>query len=256
MSDQFTVNTPESAAFELEPAGLGSRFLATLIDMLIQIVLVAILLYSFTWVESLPFSLGGFEDVVGGTYLLLFGLVLGLYHLIFEAIWSGRSPGKRLVGLRVVKTTGVPIGFWDACLRNLIRLVDYLPFAYFAGIVTMFVSSQPRRLGDYAAGTLVVREQRHAVPRLPAEAPSVHDLSVAPAQHRPEAAVIGYREEELIGEFLVRRHSLEPSARADIARQLADRLHEAGITPAMFGLPSYTSDEDLLISWHQTRQRQ
>lgn len=250
MSDKFIVSTPESAAFGLQPAGLGSRFLAILIDMVIQGVIVAVLLYSYIFVGSAPLTIDAFGDVVGGVYLLLFGVVLGLYHLIFEAIWGGRSPGKRIVGLRVVKMTGVPIGFWDACLRNLVRLIDYLPIGYFVGIVTMFASPQPRRLGDYAAGTIVVREQRLAAPSAP------QPVAAAPAPAvSASVPTISYREEELIGEFLARRNSITPDARAELARQLADRLHEAGITPAKFGLPAYTSDEDLLVAWLQSRQK-
>lgn len=252
MSDHFTVNTPESAAFGLQPAGLGSRFLATLIDMLIQGAATAILLYSLIWIGSGPLSFNMFGDLIGGVYLLLFALVLGLYHLIFESLWSGRSPGKRIVGLRVVKTTGVPIGFWDACLRNLVRLIDYLPFGYFVGIVTILVSAQPRRLGDYAAGTLVVREQRVALPSAP-EPPA--EPAVQNGNTGTAGVELGYREEELVAEFLARRASLSAPARAELARQLADRLHAAGITPAQFGLPSYTSDEELLAAWLQSRQR-
>lgn len=238
-SEHLTVNTPESAAFVLEPAGLGSRFVATLVDMLIQGALVLLLLLSAAWVTGGPMNIDALEDAVTGLHMLALGIVLGLYHLIFESVWQGRSPGKRVAGLRVVKTSGVPISFWDACLRNLLRIIDYLPVGYFIGTVTILTSRVPRRIGDYAAGTVVVRDRRldhTSVPHMP--------------QLPEQAAAVGYRDQELIAAFLARRMTLEPQARTALARQLADRLHAAGLSPAQLGLPEYTSDEDFLLAWH------
>lgn len=305
LTDEVTVSTPESAAFSLETAGLGSRFLALFIDMIIQAVLTALLVYSYDLLTDFALFYDRAMDVIDAVFLALLAVVLGLYHLIFEAVTRGRSPGKWAIGLRVVKTTGVPVGFWESCLRNLVRLIDFLPAGYLVGIVSIFATAQSRRLGDLAAGTIVVRERRlatrpvmegtgsaqfasgmaagqhraAAAQSVPAAGPTVSAAAhadpvaahadpvaaqpdceaVPPGSDQSGAAVplpsLTYREEELIAEFLSRRHGLAKSARADLARRLADRLHAAGISPATFGLPSYTDDETLLQTWYEQRQR-
>lgn len=256
MTDDITVSTPESAAFSLETAGLGSRFLALLLDMIIQGAVTALLVYSYLLVMQQPFYYTA-DDIIDAVYIVLLGIVLGLYHLIFEAVMRGRSPGKWAVGVRVVKTTGVPVGFWESCLRNLVRLIDFLPAGYLVGVIAILASPQSRRLGDLAAGTIVVRERRLRT-RAAAEGPSA-PANAGAAFVAPGAPTTGaqlsYREEELIAEFLSRRHSLTGPARAELARRLADRLHAAGIGPATFGLPSYTDDETLLNMWYTQRQR-
>jgi len=158
LDEQVSVITPESVGFSLEVAGLGSRFLALLLDSLFKGVVVAILL--FATIFSAPL-LG--EEVLTGVIMavgfVLAGLVAILYHIVLEAAWSGRTLGKRLLGLRVVKDSGVPIGFWDALIRNLLRMVDYLPSFYLVGVVTIFASPLHKRIGDLAAGTVVIKER-------------------------------------------------------------------------------------------------
>jgi uncharacterized RDD family membrane protein YckC len=100
-----------------------------------------------------------FFDVAFIFFLTTANLVFWGYYILFETMWEGQSPGKRALGVRVLKTSGMPIGFLDAVIRNLVRIVDFLPFFYGVGVVTMFISPQSRRLGDLAAGTLVVRER-------------------------------------------------------------------------------------------------
>jgi hypothetical protein len=79
--------------------------------------------------------------------------------VVFELVWNGQSPGKRWVGLRVIRTDGTPITLSESLIRNLVRLVDFMPLAYGVGVVTMFVNAQARRLGDLAAGTIVVHDR-------------------------------------------------------------------------------------------------
>jgi hypothetical protein len=90
--------------------------------------------------------------------LVAFALLWG-YYIFFETLWNGQSPGKRWVGLRVIAHDGTPIGVSATLIRNLVRIVDFLPLYYGIGVVTMFIDRQSRRLGDFAAGTLVVYER-------------------------------------------------------------------------------------------------
>ena len=90
--------------------------------------------------------------------MIAFAILWG-YYILFEIVWNGQSPGKRWQGLRVLRLDGTPVSASEAVIRNLIRIVDFLPFAYGIGVITMFVNGQSRRLGDLAAGTLVIREK-------------------------------------------------------------------------------------------------
>ena len=156
--DEFlTIDTPENVMFGYEVVGIGSRFLAALIDTtLIALLLLAangILLYFLL-------SGGGTNSsfIVALLSLISFAFLWG-YYIFFEMRWNGSSPGKQVVGIRVIRADGTPITLAESVIRNLVRLVDFLPGAYGLGLVTMFIDSKARRLGDLAANTLVVREQ-------------------------------------------------------------------------------------------------
>jgi uncharacterized RDD family membrane protein YckC len=156
--DFLRIDTPENVAFDYEVAGIGSRFMAALVDTLVIGVLQAFV-YLILFVvaaqlyDSSASSLGGWAIAVLG--LLAFFILWG-YYVLFEMVWNGQSLGKRWVGLRVIRTDGTPITLTESLIRNLVRLVDFLPLYYGIGVVAMFVSKQARRLGDLAAGTLVV----------------------------------------------------------------------------------------------------
>jgi hypothetical protein len=89
--------------------------------------------------------------------LVVFILFWG-YFAIFEAVWNGQTPGKRAGRLRVIRRTGQPIGASEAMVRNLIRIVDFMPGFYGVGLISMFIDKEARRLGDFAAGTIIIRE--------------------------------------------------------------------------------------------------
>jgi uncharacterized RDD family membrane protein YckC len=166
MDDQLTISTPEQVAFHYEMAGIGSRFVASLLDHLI-IGTVIFLLYcamaSLITAQLIdPLSSG---DATGaGVYFLIAVLTIIVflifwgYFVIFEILWHGRTPGKRAGRLRVLRRSGQPIGAGEAIIRNLVRLVDILPGFYGIGLLCMFIDKDARRLGDFAANTIVVRE--------------------------------------------------------------------------------------------------
>src|SRR5258706_12013278 len=182
--DTLRIDTPENVIFGYRVAGIGSRFLAALVDSLLIVVLevvvnaAALLVGRFVF----KFSFAG-DDTAGLAWLLgLFGLLsfafLWAYYIFFEMLWNGQPPGKRWVGLRVLRLDGTPITLSESIIRNLVRLVDFLPAYYGVGVVAMFISSQSRRLGDLAAGTVVVHD-RAAV--------TLESLAAAPAA-RPNPA--------------------------------------------------------------------
>ncbi len=88
------------------------------------------------------------------SFILLWG-----YYIFFEILWNGQSPGKRWVGLRVIRIDGTPITLSESIIRNLVRIIDFLPTAYGVGVVTMFINTNSRRVGDLAAGTIVVHDR-------------------------------------------------------------------------------------------------
>jgi uncharacterized RDD family membrane protein YckC len=170
LREEYTIDTPENVTFGYEIAGIGSRFIGAVVDSIILVVSLMLLniilgvVLSVTGdVESLFLGdeneIGWWSGLVLAIYTLLnFGLIWG-YYILFELLWNGQTPGKRVAKVRVVRMDGNPAGFIEIVVRNLVRIIDFLPGAYGIGLVTMFFNRQARRLGDFAAGTLVIKEQ-------------------------------------------------------------------------------------------------
>jgi len=168
-ADEYTIATPENVTFDYQVAGIGSRFIGALIDTLAIAILLfllnVLLIVAINAVSDNGAAATDFGDdpgwvaglVIAIYALINFSLFWG-YYFVFELGWQGQTPGKRLAGTRVVKLDGGGPGFLDVAIRNLVRLVDFLPFAYALGFVVMFFNRNARRLGDFAAGTLVIRQ--------------------------------------------------------------------------------------------------
>ncbi len=192
MEEFLNIDTPENVVFNYEVAGIASRCIAAAIDTFILLI-IQITVY-LTLFAVLILILGELPDPEGsalGWILAILGLIgfalFWGYYIFFELRWNGQSPGKRRMHLRVVRTDGMPITFSESLIRNLVRLIDFLPVYYGLGLIVMFVNSQARRLGDLAAGTLVVRdhapvtlEQMMFPPprRRTAESPATLDLPI------------------------------------------------------------------------------
>jgi uncharacterized RDD family membrane protein YckC len=164
-NEVLNIDTPENVTFDYDVAGIGSRFLAALLDTgLILIVQVAVL-GTLIFVLSTVGSVEAFTELVGWALavlgLLAFLLFWG-YYIGFELLWNGQTPGKRWIGLRVIRVDGTPITASESIIRNLVRIIDLLPFAYGIGVVAMFINANSRRLGDITAGTIVVYDRRSA----------------------------------------------------------------------------------------------
>ena len=218
--DRITIATPEGVDLDLALAGLGSRFIAALLDDLIRFIpslLMVAFIVSVT--RSADPDVAAMVAAIG--ILFLFLLYFG-YDVLFETFRSGRTPGKRAVGIRVVRLHGEPVNFTSAVVRNLLRLVDGLPFGYLVGMICILASSKNQRLGDMAAGTLVMRERR-------GDARPTWARNVSYAQPDPKAAswdVSGITNDEVIAvrRFLERRYELPNEARDRLAWELAERL--------------------------------
>jgi uncharacterized RDD family membrane protein YckC len=153
----LTIDTPENVMFGYEVVGLGSRFIAAIIDTLIIVVLQVVVYLSLLLILLIVGdSLTGSQWLTAVIILLAFIFLWG-YYIYFETSWNGQTPGKRWAGIRVIRQNGMPVTLGEIVIRNLIRIIDFLPVLYGVGIVAMFADRQSRRLGDLAAGTLVVR---------------------------------------------------------------------------------------------------
>lgn len=228
--DYLGVDTPENVTFGYHVAGIGSRFLAALVDTPIIIVLQVLVTLAVLLLTGIVFD--DMSDmsqlwiwVVAALGLVAFAFLWG-YYILFEMLWNGQSPGKRLVGIRVMRTDGTPITLSEAIIRNLVRLIDFLPAYYGVGVVTMFLDEQSRRLGDLAAGTIVIRDRSPVAlenvvlkPRLPdqgqALSPATLDL--------PIEQLTG-RDIQIVEEYLLRRADF--SNRSDLASRLVRALFE------------------------------
>src|SRR5215467_9364865 len=165
-----SVRTPESIAFYYELAGLGSRFLAVAIDLLLQSLAGIAIFLLIAWAEpgttALAKSLGLRDQTVNaieiGIAIFVVFLIYFGYFVAFETAWNGRTPGKRAIGIRVVRDGGYPITFMDAVIRNLIR-VGEAALGYLPSMISKLIPPQNKRLGDLAAGTIVVRDRAFEV---------------------------------------------------------------------------------------------
>ena len=208
--------TPEGIGLSLQPAGLVSRTMAFLLDLLIRLGIDLLILMVLG-------MLGGAGE--GIALIGMFGIEW-LYPIVFELGRSGATPGKRALGLRVVMDTGLPITPAASFTRNLLRVADFLPLAYAFGILCLLLNRECKRLGDLAAGTLVVYDK----PVILHDAPPPAD-SIAPA--RP----LNLREQAAIRSWAGRAKRLTPARFEELAKLASSVLPpvqpgEAPRTPA------------------------
>jgi uncharacterized RDD family membrane protein YckC len=184
LDTRYQVETPEGIDLPLRPAGLMVRALAFSIDLGLRGLILGVLFIVLAFLGKLGAGLGS---------ILLFG-VSWWYMVLFEVLNQGRSPGKQWMGLRVVHDDGTPIGWSASLLRNLLRFVDLLPFGYFLGAISCLQQPSFKRLGDLAAGTLVIyREQPLTRPQLPDVQPRRPAFALTLPEQR---AVLGFAERQ------------------------------------------------------------
>src|SRR6185503_7833249 len=200
--------TPEGIVLELRPAGLSARFYAFLLDWLIRIVI--------AYAAGIAAAFMGGLGV--GFWLLFYFLLEWFYLVVFELSRSGATPGKSIVGIKVVMDNGLPITPAASFTRNLLRVADFLPLLFGVGIVSMLVRQDSKRLGDLAAATIVVHQpQRPPKVKLDNVAPVTPVVPLAP---RDQAAIVALaaRAPTLTGERLDELAALAAAVSGDGGR--------------------------------------
>jgi uncharacterized RDD family membrane protein YckC len=178
------VATPERVSFDYQVAGLGTRAIAQVLDLLIVLgILVAVFFVAFA--AGAAGADNGIVTLLAviGAFIAVFG-----YFWVSEALWSGQTVGKKAFRLRVVGDRGEPLTFMQAGIRNVVRIVDFLPYAYGVGLIVLFVNGKGKRLGDLAAGTIVVKDSDHMwVWQLPGGRPAPPPPPAPPGLYGPAA---------------------------------------------------------------------
>lgn len=224
----MTIATPEGVELALTLAGLGSRFIAGAADLLIELILALIL----ALIAGASGSSGGLLLAISlvGLFAIWF-----LYPILFEVLGGGRTPGKRVTSLRVVRDSGAPVDLPASAIRNLMRVLDGPLLLYLPTVISIAITDRNQRPGDLAAGTIVIRENP-----LSGSAPPARELNGERAQGWDVSAVTA-QEIAAVRRFLERRESLDPSARATLAHRLA-----TGLRPKVTGAPVDQSPEQFL----------
>ena len=227
---RIAIETPESVRFRYELADVGARALALAIDFLVQYVVLGLGFITYNWLVPV---LEDAKPVLWG--LTLFG-IHWFYFVAFELGWSGQTPGKRLVGIRVVRAGGYPVTWVAALTRNLLRVVDSLPGTYGVALVAAFCDHERRRLGDLVAGTVVVRERR---------APLAWEASaaVAPTSGTASAAfadvaltlTLDEATRDLAADYVARRAVLTPDARVRVRAEVIETVLDRAPSPELRG---------------------
>lgn len=237
LDDELVIETPERVELHYVLANVGNRFLAAAIDHLIQIVALVMILLTALSLSSwrLFDNMGTWTAALA--LLAVFAIYWG-YFVLFETLWSGQTPGKRIMRLRVVREDGRPIRFFEAFVRNLLRLaLDFQPFpSYAIGVVSIIFSARSKRIGDFVAGTVVVKERA-------TEAPSLNEIiriseveqrrleRAAGVQFAANTRLLTERELRAVETFLKRRYELpEPNRTALAARIAYPITNKLGIT--------------------------
>jgi uncharacterized RDD family membrane protein YckC len=240
MDRSISVRTPESIAFSYELAGLGSRFLAVALDMALQALIVLAVFWGLTLIGSpagkAPVK-GSLTDstatslaialIVAVLFLVFFG-----YFIAFEALWNGQTPGKKALGIRVVRDGGYPVDPASSLIRNLIRIGELALGLYATSAVATLLSPENKRLGDMAAGTIVVRDAR---------AQSLTSIRDRAQDDQPRTAMLTDEEHALIARFIARRGGMDAHHRSALAAQIAQRIR-ARVSRDL----QYLDDETLL----------
>jgi len=221
--DILIIETPERVPLHFALASIGNRFIACAIDHAIQalalglIGLTALILTSFPSIERI---IDGAPKWVVAVMILVLFLILAGYFAFFEWAWSGQTPGKRWLKLRVLREDGRPITFWEAAVRNLLRTLDMMPAPFYSiGLISVFSTTRDQRVGDMVAGTVVVREREAEAPEFsqvfatPVSDPALR-RSFKPVDFTASLSSLTESEIQVVETFLRRRWDL-----SDVPRQ-------------------------------------
>ena len=230
LDDELVIETPERVELHYALASVGNRFLAAGIDHLIQITAIVIIIVAAGALSDwqLFSAMGMWAAAL--TVLILFAIYWG-YFVVFETLWSGQTPGKRIMRLRVVREDGRPVRFFEVFVRNLLRVaIDIQPLPSYAfGVVCIIFSTRSKRIGDFVAGTVVVKERA-------TEAPSLNEIikvseieaqrieRASPAPFAADTRRLSEQELRAIKTFLKRRFELQEPNRSALATRIAQPI--------------------------------
>ena len=230
----MSIVTPEGVVVEMTLAGLGSRIVAQVVDSIIKFIIIII--------AAIGFGVLGLSEPEPGLLLigfLIFNAVIAVaYDVFFEVTQNGRTPGKMATGIRVVMVGGGPVTFVPSFIRNIVRLIDVLPSFYLVGMTSVLITERNQRVGDLAAGTIVVHETPNRASPPPAPPPGALPAVVEAWD------VTSVTQEELaaVSRFLERRNSLAAEARYGLAADMAARLR-----PKVVGAAQEIPAEQFLV---------
>jgi uncharacterized RDD family membrane protein YckC len=228
IDEQLSVQSVTGVDLTLTIAGPGTRSYAFVIDWHIRALIAAAWLLVAYYVFDIALTV---KSQAGFLSILPASIIYFLYHPILEVALRGRTPGKRMAGVRIVGRDGGSPGTSALLIRNIFRLIDSLPAAYVLGLTTCFVTANRVRVGDMAAGTLLVLDNAAAEK-------SLLRIEALAGQSRLSLDAL-----ELVDQVLERWDSLESASRGQIARSLLRRLNPA----ADAGAPEGSSDAELRV---------
>jgi uncharacterized RDD family membrane protein YckC len=228
----ISIRTPENIELSYALAGPGSRAAAYIVDLLIMSILCQMV------INLLAYGFALLVSAVGAEGQLWFAAIFGLgsfaiyngYFILLEWLLSGQTPGKRLLHIRVIKQGGYALRFFDTLLRNLLRVVDFLPLFYGVGLTSLLLTRDSQRLGDLVAGTLVVYQEpvqtESLLPDLPPPDDSESPLPPTQLAAIPDGAIA------LAGQYLCSRSELAPRPRQELAAELVNLIRQtSGLEP-------------------------
>ncbi len=225
MARKVITVTPENVRIEYELAGLASRGGAAIVDTLVQALIILVVL----GIRLLLINYGKWPGTTWADAVLVIAMFVVWYgyFVYFETVWSGQTPGKRHGRLRAVREGGLPMNFTSAAVRNLVRTVDFLPIMYILGAIVILCSGSNKRLGDIAAGTLVVKERGEWMPES-AAAPAPEGTEDSPRVKNIE--LITPDEFDAAKRFVERMPELEEKLRIELAARIAGPImHRLGV---------------------------
>lgn len=237
--ETLIIETPERVPLEFALASIGNRFLAVAIDHFIQFL--SIFLVAWFFLSIAGYTTSDVTDrpdqlfseapkwLIALLIIILF-LIFSAYFIAFEWLWNGQTPGKRLMKLRVIRDDGRPLTLWEAIARNLLRIADAIPGfiipVYSVGLIVIFLSRRDQRVGDFFAGTVVIRERTDEAPTFDETFSNpIRDMAFTRVQPSAElqanVAALTEREIEVVESFLRRRWDLTERQRLWMAWRIA-----------------------------------
>ncbi len=218
-SDQGFIQIQNTELFFLENecAGLGSRAAAFFLDSVFKGLMILVLVFVFSKID-------GFDGPMRYFSFTVLGLLYGSYHFVFESVMAGKTPGKHLMGVRVIKNDGSRLTVIDSLLRNVMRLLDSMPGSYLIGAMVMFFEKYNRRVGDLVSGTLVIHDRPHSksisrfIDTIMLESKPSREVKIAGLEK------LDNKERDIVKTIYLRIESMSPEERLRISEKLLSKI--------------------------------